>query len=154
MFKKLFIVLIMLSSIVYANKNEPKQGCILAQQGEVIVKWQGKDNTTSTFKEVKYIPIRAEGINFKEILIGSKLKINRNVVLEILDIKANKRVRPNPRTGSLTIKAIVDGKRQDFFMNYTYSKNLMKATGKVDILEFNTISFDMKISAILCAIKE
>ena len=150
MLKKILIILVMLVSI--ANAGAPKMGCILTQKGDVTVSWQDKNSVGGVFDKVKYISIQHEGINFKQILVGSKIKIqDKDITIEILDIKANKRVKPNPRTGILTVQITANGKTKNIYMNYSYAKNIMNAVGIVDIFDLNTISFKMKIEAILCS---
>jgi len=152
MLKKILRVAVVLISIIYADTDVSKTGCILAQKGNVIVSWQDNSSVGGVFDKVVYIPIKYEGSNFKQILVGSKIKIkDKNITLKIVDIKANKRVKPHPRSGTLIIQIIADGKTKNIYMNYTYSKNIMNAVGIVDILNLNTISFKMKIEAILCS---
>ena len=152
MLKKLLVIAVVLISMVNADTNAPKTGCILAQKGDVIVSWQDKKSQGGVFDKVVYSPIKPEGSNFKQILEGSKIEIkDKDITIKILDIKANKRVKPNPRTGTLTVQILANGKTKNIYMNYTYSNNIMNAVGIVDIFDLNTISFKMKIDAILCS---
>ena len=157
--KKLLMIFLVLGSFLYAQKTPvktvPKVGCILAQDGELIVNWQGKNNTNGVFQKVEYTAIQKEGINFKEIFVGSSIKFSSQgspITLKIIGIKANPRVKPNPRTGTMKVNVLANGINKDINMNYVYDKNSMRAKGVADILGFETIDFETKIKAVLCNI--
>ena len=157
MVKKIFIFMVVLTSLIYASGTKSKKGCTLAQEGKVIVNWQDKNKIGKVFNQVDYIPIKAQGINFREILVGSQIKIstkyknqNKTITMKIVNIKSNKRVRPKPRTGSITIQILVDNIKKETTMDYIFDKGVMKAEGLVDIFDFSIIGFEMKIKAILC----
>lgn len=155
MLKKLLVVVMILAPFVYAKEAAPKSGCILAQKGEVTVAWQDANGQGGLFKDVLYTAGKAEGINFKEIFVGSNIKVSKDgkvINLKILDIKANKRIKPNPRTGTITFELSSNGVRKNIQMSYRYDKNTMKAVGIVDILGINSISFKTAIDAILCKV--
>lgn len=149
MIKKILITIMLLSLTVYAQQQRPKMGCILAQQGKVNVTLDDK-----VIEDVKYIPIKAEGINFKQILVGSKFIINNELNMKILDIKANKRVnKKDPRTGTITMQVLSNSYAKNIPMEYTFANNIMKANGNVNSFGLNSIGFEMNINAILCAVK-
>ncbi|MBL6970076.1 MAG: hypothetical protein ISR68_01625 [Campylobacterales bacterium] len=151
MLKKLSLATLLLTSVVYGS-NTPKTGCILAQQGEVKVAWEDNNNLSGEFKNVIYNPIKVEGPNFRTILVGSKIVLNTKpskTILEIVSIKADKRIKGQPRTGDIAMK--IQNSEQLFNMKYSFANNLMEANGNVNFLDYKNISFKMNISAILCA---
>lgn len=153
--KKLLILLILFSSLLFSGDVKPKAGCILSQDGKVIVNWENKNTKIGTFEEVNFVPIRKEGVNFKEIFVGSKIKINsisKPITLEITNITSNPRVRPDPRTGTVSFTILEDEKKQKINMNYIYDKNTMNIKGKTNIYDFSMLDIKIKIKAILCNI--
>lgn len=153
--KKLLVILLTIVSFLNAEKTAPKIGCILAQDGQVQVNWKDKNNKNGSFKNVSYTAIKKEGINFKEIFVGSMIQIdskNSPIKLTIKDIKANPRVKPNPRTGSMKVSVMSKDINKEIIMNYTYDKNIMKAKGNIELYDFKSIGFETKIKAILCNI--
>ncbi len=155
MLKKLLVVVMIFTSLVYAKEVAPKSGCILAQKGEVSVAWQGENGQGGLFKDVVYTAIKPEGINFKEIFVGSNIKVSKDgkvINLKIVDIKANKRVKPNPRTGTISFELSSNGITKNIQMSYSYANNTMKAVGIVDTFGINSISFKTAIDAILCKV--
>jgi len=99
--KKLLILLLTLTSL-YSS------GCILAQQGEVKVSLKDID-----FKNVTYKAVAKEGKNFKDILVGSLISAkskSNSLTATITDIKANKRVKKEPRTGTITMAITLNDK--------------------------------------------
>jgi len=151
--KKILIFLMIISSLVFSAQNTKKAGCILSQDGKVIVNWESTDGKVGTFKEVDFIPIRKEGVNFKEVFVGSKIKINsvtKTITLEIIDITSNPRVKPDPRTGTITFTVLEKSISQKIKMNYVYDKNTMNIKGKTNIYDFNMLDLKIKLKAILC----
>ncbi len=205
--KKLLIVLVALVTFLNAELTAPKTGCILSQQGKVVVSWKAyktpaKIGVGGVFNEVTYTAVKAEGKNFKEILVGSSVVIDTNSVnsknegrdlklvnsffklmgngkinAKIVDMTSNKRVKREPRTGSITVEISMNGVTKSVPMNYTYDKGLMTSEGFIDILDFSgsdalssinkacfdlhkgktwsdvAIGFELNIKAILCATK-
>lgn len=153
---KIFIIMILtLTSLLFAGDEKPKTGCILAQDGQFIVHYQNKNNTQQSFENIIYTPIKKEGKNFRSIFVGSTARFQKNekiFLLEIKNIKANPRVKPNPRTGTITTEITSENSQKIVKMNYIYEKNTMKASGKIDILELKEIGFETKIKALLCNI--
>lgn len=152
---KLLILLIVFSSLLFSVENKPKPGCILSQDGKVIVNWENINNKIGIFEKVDFIPIRKEGINFKEIFVGSKIKINsklKPITLKIESITSNPRVKPDPRTGTITFSILEEKNKQGIKINYIYDKNIMNIKGKIDIYDFNLFDIKIKIKAILCNI--
>lgn len=152
--KKLVLILLTFASLLCAQKPTLKQGCILAQDGEVRVNWQDK-NTNGGFKNVKYTAIQKEGVNFKEIFLGSMIEIGlekKPISLEIVGMKANPRVKPDPRTGTMKIKVMANKINKEINMHYTYNKNTLVIKGKLDVYGYQMIDIQTKIKAVLCKI--
>ncbi|HIP02012.1 MAG TPA: YceI family protein, partial [Campylobacterales bacterium] len=154
------------------------------------------------FNEVAYTAVKAEGKNFKEILVGSSVVVDTSsvnsknegrdlklvnsffklmgdgkITAKIVDMTSNKRVKREPRTGTLTVDISMNGVTKSVPMSYTYDKGLMKSEGFIDILDFSgsdalvsinkacfdlhkgktwsdvAIGFELNIKAILCATK-
>jgi hypothetical protein len=61
----------------------------------------------------------------------------KNIEAKIIDIKADKRVKNAPRTGLVTIEVTMNSQTKKVPMKYTYSKGEFKASGVIDILDFN-----------------
>jgi len=155
MLKKILVVTMILISFVYAKEKAPKSGCILAQKGEVSVAWQDDSGKGGLFDNVVYTAVRPQGINFKEIFVGSTIKVTKDkkiISLKILDIKSNKRVKPNPRTGTIKFELSSNGITKNVLMSYYYDKSTMRAVGIVDAFGINSISFKTAIEALLCKI--
>jgi hypothetical protein len=153
MIKELLIGTLLFSTVANATQ-APKTGCILAQRGEVILDWKDNDNHIGHFKNVIYNPIKVEGSNFRKILVGSKLKVlssDDNLLFTIVDIHANKKQKGKPRTGNIEMQVDTSIGTKSFDMKYTYSNNMMEASGRVNLLKYKLISFKMKIEAILCS---
>ncbi len=153
--KKIFILLMIVSSLLFSGDVKPKDGCILSQDGQVIVNWENINSKIGSFEKVSFIPIRKEGINFKEIFVGSMIKINsisKPITLEITNITSNPRVRPDPRTGTISFTILEEKIKQNIDMNYIYDKNIMNIKGKTNIYDFNMLDIKIKIKAILCNI--
>ena len=148
--KKAIISVLIALSIISSASASQKSGCILAQKGEVKVK---VDNVQVTSK-VKYKSIAKDGINFRSILVGSKIGFNtsdnKKIEIKITDIKADPKVKGKPRTGLITLNVKIDNKKKDVSMKYSFSDNLFSVDGMVDKL---SISFSTKIEAVLCNVE-
>ena len=165
--KILLVSLVTLVSLANAELVAPKEGCILSQQGAVLVNWKAyktpaKLGVGGIFDKVAYTPAQKEGKNFKEILVGSSVDINttsvnsnnkgrdaklvnsffklmsdEKIVAKIVDMTSNKRVAKEPRTGTITIEVTMNGVTKKVPLNYSYSKGIMKSQGVIDILDFS-----------------
>jgi hypothetical protein len=165
--KKLLAILVAFVTLVNAELSAPKTGCILSQQGKVVVSWKAyktpaKLGVGGVFDNVDYKAIKPSGKNFREILIGSSVVIDTNSVnsknegrdvklvnsffkllgdgnikAKIVDMTSNKRVAKEPRTGSITLEVSINGVTKTVPMKYTYDKGLMKGEGVIDILDFS-----------------
>lgn len=151
--KKVLIFLLVVSTLLFSAETKPKAGCILSQDGKVAIGWQKTDNNHGSFEKVNFIPIRKEGVNFKEIFVGSKIQIDsvtKPITLEITSITSNPRVRPAPRTGIISFTVLENEIKQKINMKYIYDKNSMNIKGKVNIYDFKMLDIKVKIKAILC----
>ncbi len=76
--KKILIVLMILSSLVYAAEKSKKYGCVLAQEGDIRLSLYDKNGNEKVFNQAEYTAIKKEGINFKEIFVGSVIEVPLN----------------------------------------------------------------------------
>jgi hypothetical protein len=118
---------VLLSSTLFANG-----GCELAQVGAMNVEWTAyktakKVGVSGTFEIVTYKPVAKSGENFRSILVGSSVSIDtksvntkhesrdaalgkfffemmsqKNIEAKIVDIKADKSEKGEPRKGTLS----------------------------------------------------
>jgi hypothetical protein len=158
------IVLMIVMAFTFANASG---GCLLAQQGKVNVTWNAyktpaKIAVGGKFDKVVYTPIAPNGKNFREILVGSSVKIDTRSVdsknkgrdeslvkyffkqmsssyinAKILDIQADKRIKGKPRTGTLTVEMTMNGVSKSVPMSYSYDKGVMNAKGYIDLFDFS-----------------
>ncbi|QFR49135.1 hypothetical protein FJR48_05095 [Sulfurimonas lithotrophica] len=135
----MFKILLALTLWVSLYATQKYTGCELAQYGDVKVQLDKK----ADFVKVKYDAIAKSGSNFKDILVGSKITLDDKKVIEIIDIRANKRVKGEPRTGSLTVSR--DSKK--IKMNYWYNNGHFIAYSQKNQ---EHLSFYFDIKAILC----
>lgn len=139
---KIVLSIAMLFSLAFSAELKPT-GCDLSQIGEVTLKVGSKDYAKTTYKA-----IAKSGKNFRAILVGSIISV-KGVSLEILDIKADKRVRGKPRTGDITVKLDIDKSTQKVAMKYSYDKGHFSAEGTQKNGE--ELNFALEIEALLCS---
>ena len=141
---KIIISLMFISSLVFATGLKPN-GCDLSQVGDVELNLGSKK-----FKKTVYKAISPSGKNFRSILVGSTISVE-SIVVKIMDIKADKRVKGRPRTGTVTVSLNADNINEKIQMKYRYSKGHFVAKG----LQQNAriISFALDIKALLCHAK-
>ncbi len=138
---KVLLSLMFISSLVFSDGLKAT-GCDLSQVGDVNFNLNGK-----SFKKVSYKAIAPSGKNFRSILVGSVINIEY-ATMKIVDIKADKRVKRQPRTGLITVSLDADDVTQEIEMKYQYSKGHFTAKG----LQKNgkNIGFALDIKALLC----
>ena len=138
---KIFFSLVFIASVAFSANLKPT-GCDLSQVGDVklII-------GSEVVNKADYKAIAKSGKNFRSIFVGSVISAKGSVV-EILDIKADKRVIGKPRTGTIVVSLDAE---QKVNMNYTYSEGHFSAKG----VEKNgkKISFALEIAALLCHAK-
>jgi len=165
--KKIIRSILILVVLVTTSSAVQKSGCILAQKGEVIVKWKAyktplKLGVGGTFNDIKYIPVAPEGKNFREILVGSSIAIDtrkvnsknkgrdetlyksffkqmniQEIKAKIIDIKADPKVKNAPRTGIVAVEIDMNGVNRVVPMKYSFSDGIFSANGFIDILDFS-----------------
>ncbi len=164
--KKLLFSMAVLSSLVYADEETGKQSCILSVKDVVEINWKSyktaaKIGVGGSFDDVSYTAIKKEGKNFKDILVGSKVLINTNKVnsknkgrdlklvnsffkimknekieAKIIDIKAKEKVMGKPKTGTIIVEITMNKTTKKVPLSYIYDKDIMRANGFIDILDF------------------
>lgn len=146
--KRIVLVMcIIISMFTYVNASS-KGSCILSQKGDfkVVI-----DNI-EVKNEIKYISILKEGETFRSILVGSHLVFNtqdnKKIEIKITDIKADPRIKKQPRTGFITLDVKVNNKNTIAPIKYSFKNGVFSVKGKINKLNIN---FSTKIEAILCS---
>jgi len=164
--KKLLLTIMILSTALFANTPAPKTGCVLSQDGAIIVGWTAyktaaKKGVGGIFDHVTYTPAQKEGKNFKEILVGATLTIDTKsvnsknegrdkklvaqffqrfssdkITAKITDIQAKSKETGKPKTGTIMIDITMNGITKNIPMSYIYQKGVMHGQGYIDILDF------------------
>ena len=199
--KKILLSFVALGTLSYAG------GCLLTQSDDMNVTWKAyktfaKLGVAGQFTDVNYTANAKEGKNFKALLVGSTVSIDlskidtknkgrdetlvesffgklsgKTIEGKIVAIKAKKREKGKSYTGSLDVNITMNEKSLVIPMAYTYEKENFKATGSIDIFDFQaqsalssinkscydlhkgktwndvTISFSTMIKATLCDVK-
>ena len=140
----------------------------MTQSNDLNISWKAyktlaKIGVKGDFTEFENIPNAKEGKNFRELLVGSKVIINKskidtknsdrdktivdtffnllneNTILgQIIDIKADKKKNgKRPYRGSLDINITMNQKTLTIPMRYSYKNENFSATGVIDILDFD-----------------
>ncbi len=138
---KIFLSLVFISCVLFSAGLKPT-GCDLSQVGDVEFSIGSKNS-----KKADYKAISPSGKNFRSILVGSTMAIDGDT-LKIVDIKANKRVKREARTGSVSVVVNADGASQNIEMVYSYSKGHFSANG--ELKNGKNVSFALDIKALLC----
>jgi len=158
--KKIILLISILYSLSQAN------GCLLTQTNQLDVNWKayktlGKIGVGGKFTDVSYSPNKLEGKNFRELLVGSKVyidarkidtknpardetlvkfffnKLSDNKIEGVVtDIKASKRVKGEPRRGTITISLSFNKKTLSIPMRYKYKDSKFVAKGNIDLADF------------------
>jgi len=171
MINKILLSLLLFTSFVYASSG----GCILTQDKNIKVKYTtynkiSKVKIFEDFTNIKYAAKLIEGKNFKELFVGSKLSIDTtssklsipNIEATITNIKANKRIKGKPRTGTIQLLVTLNNKELNIPMRYNYDNGYFEATGDINLKDFNlaintfnkiTIKLSTNIKALLCNVK-
>ncbi len=168
--KKILISLLSFVSLAYCAG-----GCILTQSKNLDVRYSAynevlKMDVAEKFINVKYIPVSIEGTRFSELFVGSKFIIDTtsskltipNMEAKIVDIKADKRIKGKPRTGTVKLLVTMNKKTLTVPMRYNYDNGHFEAIGMLKLEDFNindktwskvTIAFSTTIKALLCDVK-
>ncbi|WP_457744702.1 hypothetical protein [Sulfurimonas sp.] len=134
---KFFLSLMLLSSLLLSSGIKVN-GCDLSQVGDVNLTINGKN-----YQKVNYKAITPSGRNFKTIFIGSTISVG-NIFITITDIRANKRIKKEARTGLIT----VDVNSEKVILWYRYDKGYFEAKGVLK--NSQKIGFKLRIKALLC----
>ena len=164
--KKILLVIALLFTHTYATQ-APKMGCILAQQGEVVVNWtvygDEKLGHEGNSTNVEFIAIQKDGTNFHEILIGSSIKADfqgKPLLAKFLHIQSKKRIARGPRHGIIIFNISLNGVSKDVPTVYFYETGDMKMKGHINLKDFKLsdkdtyaeLAFGLKISSLVCAV--
>jgi len=182
-------------------------GCVLTQSDDMKVTWKAyktlaKLGVGGEFTSVNYSANKKEGKNFEELLVGSTVSIDiskidtknegrdktlvesffgklagKTIEGKIVAIKAKKREKGKPYTGTLDVNITMNEKSLQVPMSYIYDKENFKADGIIDLFDFQaesalssinkscfdlhkgktwndvSISFESTIKATLCDVK-
>jgi len=162
--KKIVLLLLAFASASFAASSS---GCVLVQPADMNVTWKAyktpdKIGVGGQFTSVKYTPASLKGKNFRELFVGSSVKIDTNKITtgnpgrdeklvkfffgmmspatieaKIVDIKrTDKHEKGKPRTGTITVQITMNGKSQTVDMQYFYDKEKFDATGTIDLADF------------------
>ena len=151
-------------------------GCLLVQPNSMNVDWKayktlGKIGVGGKFTAVNYTPTALEGKDFASILVGSKVDIDTqkidsgnsgrdetlvkfffdkmssgSIQATIKNIKADKRIKDKPRTGTVQVMITMNQKSLIIPMKYSYADSKFRAEGTIDILDFDAKSALTSIS--------
>ncbi len=160
--KKILLLMAFWASLSYGN------GCVLVQADDINVTWKAyktfeKLGVAGSFTAVEYTPNKKEGKNFRELFVGSKVKIDplkidthnagRDKTLaehffaklagkaiegEIVNIQADlakegKRVYH----GRVDVNITMNSKQLTIPMHYNYHEGIFEATGTIDLFDFS-----------------
>jgi len=161
---KIIFSLLTFSALTYAG------GCVLTQSDEMKVTWKAyktlaKLGVGGEFTSVNYSPNKKEGKNFEELLVGSTVSIDiskidtknegrdktlvesffgkltgKTIEGKIVAIKAKKREKGKPYTGTLDVNITMNDKSLQVPMSYIYDKESFKADGIIDLFDFQAKS--------------
>lgn len=160
--KKIIFSLFSLFSLSYASG-----GCVLVQSGDMNVSWNAYktlDNTEvkGAFTSVNYVPEAKEGKNFRELLVGSTVKIDTSklntdnseiddtlvstclkklkasaIKADIISMKADKHIEGKPYQGKLDMNITINEKTLVIPMQYVYENERFIAKGSIDFFDFS-----------------
>jgi polyisoprenoid-binding protein YceI len=157
---KIIFSFLTLSALTYAGS------CVLTQSDNMKVTWKAyktlaKLGVGGEFTSVNYSPNKKEGKNFEELLVGSTVSIDiskvdtknegrdktlvenffaklngKTIEGKIVAIKANKREKGKPYSGTLDVNITMNEKSLQVPMSYIYEKENFKADGTIDLFDF------------------
>ena len=138
------VLLAFLLSLTLLNAGEmglKGGGCTLTQEGEVQLQLGDK-----IYPNVAYSGAAKSGANFRDIFIGSQLKI-KETTLTIFDYKPNKRIKGKPKTGLFMVTVKSGSSTKNITMTYIFDAGMISATG---IYNRSSIGFVSKVKYSLC----
>ena len=124
--KKIFIVVLLLLTSLYAVEMGKSGGCTLTQSDVVKVGYNDVE-----LKAVKYTPSHTVGKNFRELFVGAQLEVvipatQKTLHIKVLDYKPNKRIKGKPKTGLFMVKYTYEGQTAELNISYIFNKGKMK----------------------------
>jgi len=159
--KRLTAALLLAGTLLYA-----KGGCTLVQNDTVDVVWQAyktpkKIGVKGKFPSLSYKPAHKEGKNFKTLFEGATVTIDTTKVDtgnsvrdgklvtfffkqmktpkisgKILSVTPDAHTKGKPYTGKLHVTLTMNGKTVDTTLDYHYEKEVFKAQGNIDLMDF------------------
>ncbi len=142
-------------------------GCLLTQSKSIEVSWKAyktpaKLGVGGKFTSIEYKPASLDGKNFRDLFVGSTVKIDKSristgnegrdktlvdsffdilggkyIVAKIVDIKAtSKHEKGKPKKGVITAEITMNGKSVRVPMRYTYKDGDFEAVGTIDLFDF------------------
>lgn len=161
MMKRILIALFAMFAMANASGS-----CDLSVDGDVDVTWKAyktpaKIGVGGHFKSADYKSTVPVAKNFRDLFIGSKMTIDVDSVdsnnpgrdekllkfffnvmagpdikAEVVDIKAQKVERGQPKLGIITIAVMMNGITKKVPMNYRYFDEKLTASGTIDLFDF------------------
>lgn len=166
--KKVFLLLIFLSVVSFAQTKAPKMGCILSQEGKVTLQWSEYGSEKYAIqghsKKVNYKAIKKEGHVFKEILVGSIIEADfkdKKLLAKITHIQSKKRIGRGPRHGIVEMEITLNNISKKIPMVYFYEGGDMSMKSNINLKDFNLsketvyaeLDFGLHVYSVVCAIE-
>jgi len=159
--KTLTTALLLAGTLLYA-----KGGCTLVQSDSVDIVWQAyktpeKIGVKGKFPSLSYHPAHKAGKNFKALFEGATVVIDTTkvdsgntvrdgklvtyffkqmktpkITGKILSVSPNAHTKGKPYTGKLEVALTMNGKTVNTLLDYYYEKELFKAQGNIDLMDF------------------
>ncbi len=159
--KRVTTALLLAGTLLYA-----KGGCTLVQNDTVNVIWQAyktpeKIGVKGKFPSLSYKPAHKEGKNFKALFEGATVAIDTTKVDtgnsvrdgklvtfffkqmkvpkisgKILSVTPDAHTKGKPYTGKLDVALTMNGKTVNTTLDYHYEKEVFKAQGNIDLMDF------------------
>lgn len=163
---KIMISLILAVAVSFASELNIKNSCSYSQEGGMVVSFEAyktpdKIGVKGAFDSVDFKPARLNGNKLRDIFVGSTVNINTKSVNtenkkrdaklmkfffdnltgeiikgKVVDIKPNKMAKDEESSGIFIVNITMNGVSKNIPMSYTYSNDILTATGVVNILEF------------------
>ena len=140
--QKIFLTILLVFSFLNAGEMGLKGGgCVLAQEGAVQLSVANK-----VYSNVSYKATAKSGKNFREIFVGSEIKV-KGLSLKIIDYLPNKRMKNKPKTGIFMVEVTTQSGLKPLSMTYIFDAGMLSATG---IFNKSSIGFVSKVKYSLC----
>ncbi len=159
--RSLTAALLLAGTLLYA-----KGGCTLVQNDTVDIVWQAyktpeKIGVKGKLPSLSYTPAHKEGKNFKALFEGATVAIDTTKVDtgnsvrdgklvtfffkqmkapkisgKILSVTPDAHTKGKPYTGKLEVALTMNGKTVNTTLDYHYEKEVFKAQGNIDLMDF------------------